>query len=102
MLCSTKAGSGKSVVAIGMFLKFKELGKNPGYFKPIGDAMSMEPKSKTDKDVSVISAVVSRKFSKEEICPQFFNPGYYLDEVLPEEVDQIKDKIFRKETIHNN
>ncbi len=94
MLTSTKGGSGKSVVAIGMFLKFRDdEGKNLGYFKPIGDKMSMTPKTRTDKDVNVISAVVARKFSKEEICPQFLSPGYFLDEVTLEETGQIKEKI---------
>ena len=76
LLVSTKAGSGKSVIAIGMFLKFKEEGLNPGYFKSIGDAMDLRPKTKTDKDVNVITAVVARQFSKEEMCPQFLNPSF--------------------------
>ncbi len=88
-LCSTKAGSGKTIIAIGMFLKFKEEGFKPGYFKAIGDAMDLRPKTKTDKDVNVITAVVARQFSKEEICPQFFNPGFFLDEILPEETPAV-------------
>ncbi|MHA1673121.1 MAG: AAA family ATPase [Promethearchaeota archaeon] len=94
MLTSTKSGAGKSVVAIGLFLKLKEMGKDMGYFKPIGDSMSQQDKSRTDKDVSVISSVVARKFSKEEICPYFLNPDYYLDEILPEEAVEIQQKIF--------
>ena len=93
MMTSTKSGAGKSVVAIGLFLKLKEMGKDMGYFKPIGDSMSRQEKSRTDKDVSVISAVVARKFSKEEICPYFLNPDYYLDEILPEEAVEIQAKI---------
>lgn len=93
MLTSTKSGAGKSVVAIGLFLKMKEMGKSMGYFKPIGDAMSRLEKSRTDKDVSVISAVVARKFSKDEICPFFLNPEYYLDEILPEDAGEIQMKI---------
>ncbi len=93
MLTSTKSGAGKSVVAIGLFLKLKEMGKDMGYFKPIGDSMSQQEKSRTDKDVSVISSVVARKFSKEEICPYFLNPDYYFDEILPEEAVEIQQKI---------
>ena len=93
LLVSTKGQSGKSVVAIGVFLKFKENGYVPGYMKPIGDPMSMHPTLKTDKDVNVITAVVARKFSKEEICPVFLNPGLYLDEVLPNETAEIEAKI---------
>ncbi|MHA1519614.1 MAG: AAA family ATPase [Promethearchaeota archaeon] len=93
MLTSTKSGAGKSVVAIGLFLKMKELGKDMGYFKPIGDSMSRQEKSRSDKDVSVISAVVARKFSKEDLCPYFLNPDYYLDEILPEESGEIQGKI---------
>jgi len=58
MLTSTKANAGKSIVAIGIFLKLKELNKNPGYFKPIGDTMSNIQKSRSDKDVSIISSVI--------------------------------------------
>lgn len=93
LLTSTKGGSGKSVIAIGAFLKLKETGHKPGYFKPIGDSLSMTPKNRTDKDVSVISAVVARQFSKEQICPQFYNPEYFLDEVLPDEAPDVMDKI---------
>ncbi|WP_457557270.1 DRTGG domain-containing protein [Candidatus Harpocratesius sp.] len=93
MLTSTKSGAGKSVVAIGLFLKMKEMGKRMGYFKPIGDAMTRQEKSRTDKDVSVISSVVARKFSKEEICPYFLNPESYLDEILPEDSIKIHQKI---------
>jgi BioD-like phosphotransacetylase family protein len=85
LLSSTKGGSGKSVIAIGLFLKLKENGYNPGYFKPIGDPLSMHPSLKTDKDVNVINVVVARKFSKEEICPAFLNPALFLDELMPEE-----------------
>ncbi len=93
LLTSTTSGSGKSAIAIGAFLKLKEEGYNPGYFKGIGDSSSITPKNRTDKDVSVLTAVVSRKFSKEEICPQFFNPHYFLDEILPKNVNDVKDRI---------
>ncbi|MHA1775740.1 MAG: DRTGG domain-containing protein [Promethearchaeota archaeon] len=93
MLTSTKSGAGKSVVAIGLYLKMKEQEKNMGYFKPIGDAMTQQEKSRTDKDVSVISSVVARKFSKEEICPYFLNPEFYLEEILPEDAREIQQQI---------
>jgi uncharacterized protein len=93
LLSSTKSGSGKSAIAIGLFLKLKENGYNPGYFKPIGDPMSMEPNSRTDKDVNVITTVVARKFSKEELCPVFLNSEYFLDEVLPTETAGLIEKI---------
>ncbi len=93
LISSTQASSGKSVVAIGLFLKLKENNVNVGYFKPIGDSMEQAPKSRVDKDVSVISAVVQRQYSKEEICPQFFTPEYVLDEIFPEETEPISQKI---------
>ena len=93
LLTSTKKGSGKSVIAIGTFLKLKENGLNPGYFKPIGDSSTKTPKNLTDKDVSVISAIVARKFSKEQICPQYLNPQYYLDEIFPKESSEVVEKI---------
>jgi BioD-like phosphotransacetylase family protein len=93
LLSSTKGGSGKSVIAIGVFLKLKENGFNPGYFKPVGDPLSMHPTLKTDKDVNVITAVVARKFSKEEICPVFLNPALFLDEYMPDEIGEITGRI---------
>lgn len=95
LLSSTKSGSGKSATAIGLFLKLKDNGFNPGYFKPIGDPTTMEPITKTDKDVNVITALVARKFSKEELCPVFFNSDFFLDEVneneAPPYIEKIKD-----------
>ncbi|MHA1611149.1 MAG: DRTGG domain-containing protein [Promethearchaeota archaeon] len=93
LLTSTKKGSGKSVIAIGTFLKLKESGLNPGYFKPLGDSSTITSKNLTDKDVSVISSIVERKYSNEQICPQYLNPHYYLDEVLPQESKEVLEKI---------
>lgn len=93
LLSSTKRGSGKSAIAIGAYLKFKEQGINPGYFKPIGDSSTIKPKNLTDKDASVLAAVVSRKFSQEQLCPQLLNPHYFLDEIRPEESVEIMEKI---------
>ena len=39
-IVSTASGSGKTAVCIGFFQAIKESGKNPGYFKPIGDPFS--------------------------------------------------------------
>ncbi len=93
MLTSTKHGSGKSVIAIGSYLKIKESGKKPGYFKPIGDSILLKHKKKSDKDVSIISEVIAKEFSREQLCPQFLNPEFYLDEILPEESVKIMEKI---------
>lgn len=95
LLTSTKGSSGKSAIAIGAFLKLQEEGKEPGYFKAIGDSNSMTAKTRTDKDVGIIAAVVARKFAKEEICPHMLHPEYYLDEITPEtsEISEILDKI---------
>ena len=41
----------------------------------------------------MISAVVARKFSKEEICPHFLSPVYFLDEITLEETKEVKEKI---------
>lgn len=93
IISSTQASAGKSAVAIGLYLKMKEQDIDVGYFKPIGDSMEQAPKSRADKDVSVISAVVQRQYSKEEICPQFFTPEYVLDEVYLDETAPINQKI---------
>ena len=94
-IISTKGSSGKSAIAIGAFLKLQDEGIEPGYFKAIGDSSSMTTTAKTDKDVGVISKVVARKFAKEEICPHFFHPEYFLDELSPDasEIPDILEKI---------
>jgi len=94
LLTSTKGSSGKSAIAIGAFLKLQEEGKEPGYFKGIGDSSSMTAKTRTDKDVGVIASVVARKFAKEDLCPHFLHPDYFLDELTPdssEVFEKIKD-----------
>lgn len=40
-IMSTQDGSGKTASVIGLYKNFEEYGKNPGYFKPIGDHLMM-------------------------------------------------------------
>ncbi len=94
-LMSSKSNSGKTAVSIGLFLTLKENGKNPGYFKPIGDPFSDVVVTKSDKDVSVIHKLLERKYSKEEICPIMISPSTFLDEIPFEKVEGVKELIKR-------
>jgi BioD-like phosphotransacetylase family protein len=95
-LCSPGGSAGKTAVGIGIFLKLRESGLNPGYFKPIGDPYSERVHTKVDKDVNVVMTVVGRRFSPEDICPVFLSEEYFLDEMtlaqVPETTELIMDK----------
>ena len=90
---STSHGSGKTATLIGLFLNLKEKGKNPGYFKPIGDPFSDARVTKADKDVNVIHRMLERKYSRDEICPIFISPTSFLDEIPREKASGVKDLI---------
>ena len=90
---SSKSKSGKTAVGIGLFLTLKENGKNPGYFKPIGDPFSDVVVTKADKDVTVIHKLLERKYSREEICPIMISPSNFLDEIPFEKVEGVKELI---------
>ncbi len=92
-IMSTAPHAGKTAVCIGLFLKFKEEGKEPGYFKPIGDPFSDVKITKADKDVNVIHKMLNRQYSREEICPIFVSQTNFLDEIPFEKVEGVKDLI---------
>ena len=92
-IMSTAPSSGKTAVSIGFFQAIKESGKNPGYFKPIGDPFSDVKVTKADKDVNVVHRMLERKYSREEICPIFISPTGFLEEIPLDKVEGVKELI---------
>lgn len=92
-IMSMANGSGKTATIIGLYKNIKEYGRNPGYFKPIGDPFSDVKVTKADKDVNVIHKMLERKYSRDEICPIFISPTSFLDEIPIEKVEGVKDLI---------
>lgn len=66
---STTAYSGKSLVSMGIALKFKKDGLKVGYFKPVGVLPVKVEHILTDKDAWFIYRVLDLKDPVAEICP---------------------------------
>ncbi|MFW6422109.1 MAG: AAA family ATPase, partial [Candidatus Bipolaricaulota bacterium] len=50
MITSTRAGAGKTTVALGQSLQWKENGLKIGYFKPWADRIQYQESDALDKD----------------------------------------------------
>jgi hypothetical protein len=68
-IMSTTNYSGKSLLALGIGLKLKEMGKRIGYFKPFGRLATVVEGDIVDKDAHVMKGVLDLKESLQEICP---------------------------------
>jgi uncharacterized protein len=84
------AGSGKTAIALGLALKFREQGINPAYFKPIGSPSG--PHRQDDEDVLLLKEVLSLPHDPQVISPVRLGPYY-------QSVGQPKDKNSLRETI---
>ncbi len=68
------AGSGKTVVALGLALKLQEIGKKIGYFKPFSSAKGQE--SQVDKDVLLFKQTFSLPQEDHILTPVKTGPCY--------------------------
>lgn len=68
-------GSGKTAVALGLALKLKKEGHNPGYFKPVGSTQGVL--SRTDDDGVLMQKVLEMEEDLDTIVP-FTVGGFYI------------------------
>jgi BioD-like phosphotransacetylase family protein len=68
------AGSGKTAVALGLALKFKELGHRVAYFKPVGSTGGTL--NNRDEDAELMQSVLNMNLPLEEIVPFTAGPSY--------------------------
>lgn len=68
-------GSGKTAVALGLALKLREEGHNPGYFKPVGSTQGVL--SRSDNDGVLMRQVLGMEEDLDTIVP-FTVGGFYI------------------------
>ncbi|MCL6638884.1 MAG: phosphotransacetylase family protein [Firmicutes bacterium] len=68
------AGSGKTSVALGLALKFRQEGMKVAYFKPVGSTPGGN--AREDEDALLMKAVLSMEQPVETICPYAAGPSY--------------------------
>jgi len=81
-ICSSVSFSGKTVVCLGLALKFQEEGYEVGYFKPVGwDAARDENGVAFDEDAELMRHVLKAKQPLEVLSPVIFH-NRFLEECL--------------------
>ncbi len=68
------AGSGKTSVALGLALKFRQEGYRVAYFKPVGHAS--RPASREDEDALLMKQILQMEQPLETIVPYIAGPSY--------------------------
>lgn len=86
-LFSTETYSGKSLISVGLGLKFKEEGYQVGYFKPFGTASKELAGKVSDEDAYSIKGVLGLQEPMEVICPVPVTAGL-LEKILNNQVEE--------------
>lgn len=68
------AGSGKTSVAVGLALKFRQEGYRVAYFKPVGNPTV--PPSRNDEDALLMKQILDMEHPLETIVPYMAGPSY--------------------------
>ncbi|EEG76111.1 DRTGG domain protein [Dethiobacter alkaliphilus AHT 1] len=84
------AGSGKTAIALGLALKFRDQGLNVGYFKPLG--ASHGPHRQEDEDVILFQQVLSLPHDAATLSPVRTGP-YYLSSGPRRDPAPLKEKL---------
>jgi BioD-like phosphotransacetylase family protein len=75
--------SGKTALSLGLLSKFKEIGLDVGYFKPVGQGHKMVDGKIRDQDAILMKEVLGLKESLDDLCPVVLGIRY---------LNQVKDK----------
>lgn len=100
-IMSTTDYSGKSLLALGIGLRLKELGKTIGYFKPFSRLATTVNGAIVDKDALILKDVLGLDESVREICPVVLTRDLLVDGLkgesagLMDKVVQAFDRISR-------
>jgi len=87
---SGETGSGKTVIALGLALKLRELGLKVGYFKPVDSAKGFQ--RQRGEDVALLKEVLSLVHEPVVLSPIQTGP-YYLGGGQRREQEALKEKI---------
>jgi hypothetical protein len=72
--------SGKTALCLGLFSKFKEMGLNVGYFKPVGHGKKVIDAKLMDTDVLLMKEVMDLTESVDVLCPVVLG-NRFLDQI---------------------
>lgn len=80
-IASNDDNSGKSIVTLSLAIIAKEIGKNVGYFKPLGMETSFTPgREAVDEDVEIFKKVLNLEFESEILCPITLRRDFFLED----------------------
>ncbi len=85
-------GRGKTLLSLGIALKFKEDGKKVGFFKPVATETKIDKGTAIDEDVELMKKVLSLKVAIEDLAPLVIGPEF-LEEFSPQSKDDIEKKL---------
>ncbi|MCL6634977.1 MAG: phosphotransacetylase family protein [Peptococcaceae bacterium] len=77
------AGSGKTSVAVGLALKFRQEGYRVAYFKPVGSVAAAAPRE--DEDALLMKQILHMEQPLEVIVPHLAGPSYLSGHRNPRE-----------------
>lgn len=82
-IASNDDDSGKSIVTLSLAIIAKEMGKNVGYFKPIGMETSFTPgREAVDEDVEIFKKVLNLNFESKTLCPIMLRRDFFLEDFI--------------------
>ncbi|MBF7082365.1 phosphotransacetylase family protein [Desulfallas sp. Bu1-1] len=82
-----RAGSGKTAVAVGLALKFKEMGYKVAYFKPVANLWGTGEKK--DEDALLMKHVLDMPQNHDDIVPHIAGPSYLSTYRYNETMDRL-------------
>jgi BioD-like phosphotransacetylase family protein len=93
-IASTKELSGKSVITVALASIAKDLGRNVGYFKPIGlEYIKNEKGESLDEDAETMRRILNLKEEAGLMCPFAVRKDMLLEQFTKVDVSEISDKI---------
>jgi BioD-like phosphotransacetylase family protein len=93
-IASTKELSGKSVATVALASIAKDLGKNVGYFKPIGLEYTTDEKGEPlDEDAETMRKILNLKDDAGVVCPFVVRKDMLLEQLSKVGVSIITNKI---------
>lgn len=93
------AGSGKTAMAVGLALKFKQEGLKVAYFKPVGVAVTA---GKADEDAVLMKEILNMDAPLETIVPTNASPFYLSRGNRQAEMLQAIEEAFHQLSAHSD
>jgi len=95
-IASTRELSGKSVVTVALASIAKDLGKNVGYFKPIGLEYTTDEKGEPlDEDAETMRRILNLKDELSLVCPFVVRKDMLLEQISKVGASKVTNKIKR-------